>query len=222
MSIQVECSGCQKKYQVADTAAGKSIRCKVCGTTTRVPAPEEPDDDAFLAELSEEDAADDGSPDELPAAGPAGRRIARETRQPARSRSSSLGKWLLIIAGSGAALLLVCCGGGYFFVSSMLKTPPPSAQANEPFPVETLRAPAFPELGPPQTIGQTGVQLYNLDLSAANPGNTRPAARMQLRVYVPPGEHADASLGCVLLAPAGTNLLTTQWSLRESSGSRRH
>ena len=125
MSIQVECSGCQKKYQVADTAAGKSIRCKVCGTTTRVPTPEEPDDDAFLAELSEEDAADDGSPDELPAARPAGRRIARETRQPARSRSSSLGKWLLIIAGSGAALLLVCCGGGYFFVSSMLKTPPP-------------------------------------------------------------------------------------------------
>ena len=171
--------------------------------------PDEPDDEALFAELSEDDAAEESEEDEPPAARrPAGGKTARQKPKPARSSSSSWVKWLLILGGSGLALLLLCCGGGYFWVSSMLKPPAPSAQASEPFPVEALRAPAFPELGQPQTIGETGVQLYALDLSSANAGNTQPAARMQLRVYLPPGEHAAGSLGCVLVAPAGTNLLT--------------
>jgi dienelactone hydrolase len=74
--------------------------------------------------------------------------------------------------------------------------------------VETLKAPAFPELPAPQTIPQTNVALYHVDLGAANAAGTQPAARMRLRVYVPAGEHAEHSLGCVLVGPAGTNLLT--------------
>ena len=35
-----------------------------------------------------------------------------------------------------------------------------------------------------------------------------PGAETQLKVYLPAGEHEDGSLGCVLVAPAGTNLLT--------------
>ncbi len=220
MPIQVECSGCQKKYRVADASAGKSIRCKVCGTTTKIPAPQEPDDDAVFAELSEDDGADDVSQDEpetsifgngssKPAAV---RRPARsgekQTRKPAKSGSSKVGKWILIAGGSGFALLLLCCGGGYFFVSTMLTPPVASPQANEPFPVETIRAPAFPELGTPQTIEQTGVHLSTLDLTTANAGNMQPAARMQFRIYLPPGDHPAGSLGCILIAPAGTNLLT--------------
>jgi dienelactone hydrolase len=221
MPIQIECSGCQKKYRVADAAAGKSIRCKGCGASTKIPTPQEPDDDAVFAELSEDEGADDvtqdrsetsifgnGSSQPAVVRRPADGGADRRTRKPAKSGSSNVGKWILIVAGSGCALLLLCCGGGYFFVSTMLTPPAASPQANEPFPVETIRVPAFPELGPPQMVEQTDVRLYTLDLTAANAGSMQPAARMQLRIYLPPGDHRAGSLGCVLIAPAGTNLLT--------------
>jgi dienelactone hydrolase len=225
MPIRVECAGCQKKFQVADSAVGKSFRCKSCGTMTKIPAPQETDDDAVFADLSEEEGSDDEAPDDdlhnepdssifgssssnrdavrRPAGG-----AGRKSRARPKSGSSNVGKWILIAAGSGAAMLLLCCGGGYFFVSSVMKPPLASPQANEPFPVDTLVAPAFPELGQPQTVEQTGVKLYTLDLATANAANMRPAARMRLNVYLPPGEHPAGSLGCVLVAPAGTNLLT--------------
>ncbi|MBI3865861.1 MAG: prolyl oligopeptidase family serine peptidase [Planctomycetia bacterium] len=220
MAIRVECSGCQKTYRVADSNAGKMMRCHSCGSTTRIPESEAPDDDADFADLSEDEGADDVAQDDSDdsifgsrSAKPAPKRLPaddaeREVRRPAKAGSSNAVKWLLIIAGSAGALLLVCCGGVYYFVSSMMKPPAASAQASEPFPVESIRTPAFPELGQAETMDDTGVQVYQLDLAAANAGNSQPAARMQLRVYLPPGEHAAGSLGCVLVAPAGTNLLT--------------
>jgi len=222
MSIHVECSSCGKEYQVADSNAGKSIRCKACGASTRIPSPDDVDDAAAFEDLAEDEGAEDESPDEpdnsifgssTPRKATFGRRpaaadSARGARQPAKSGSSSVVKWILIIAGSGFALLLACCGGGFFFFRTLTTPPVASAQANEPFPVETLRAPEFPALGTAQGIPDTQVQLYTLDLTSANPGSTQPAARMQLRVYMPPGDHPAGSLGCVLVAPAGTNLLT--------------
>ena len=104
--------------------------------------------------------------------------------------------------------MLVCCGGGYLIYSSFTKPLVASAQASEPFPLETVKVPAFPELPAPQLVPQSEVAMYLVDTGAANPGSMQPAARTQLRIYVPPGEHAPRSLGCVLVGPAGTNLLT--------------
>jgi dienelactone hydrolase len=221
MSIRVECSGCQRKYQVADEAAGKSLKCKECGTTTKIPAPEASDDDALFAELEENDGAEDDFADEdesssyggmsskpVPGRRSSGGDARKSSRKPKKSSGSSVGKWVAIIGGSGAAVLLLCCGGGYYFLSSALKPPAASAEANEPFPVTLIRPPNFPQLGTPQDVEQTGVRMYSLDLAKANPGSLQPAARMQLRVYLPPGEHQPGSLGCVLVGPAGTNLLT--------------
>jgi dienelactone hydrolase len=41
--------------------------------------------------------------------------------------------------------------------------------------------------------------------SFQSPGS--PGGSTQLQVYMPPGNHAQRSLGCILVAPAGTNLL---------------
>ena len=50
MAIEVSCSNCGEDFRVKDDAAGKSFKCKVCGTKVRIP------------EIDDEDAADDFPP----------------------------------------------------------------------------------------------------------------------------------------------------------------
>jgi hypothetical protein len=38
MSIVYQCAGCQKRFKVADTSAGKRVKCKECGAIGTVPA----------------------------------------------------------------------------------------------------------------------------------------------------------------------------------------
>ena len=46
MTIEISCSNCGEEFRVRDEAAGKSFKCKLCGTTVRVPDDEdEPEDD---------------------------------------------------------------------------------------------------------------------------------------------------------------------------------
>jgi len=220
MPIQAVCPGCRKAYRVPESSAGKTVLCKKCGAKFKVPAVPPDDDDALLDELIDESDAEDESED-TPSTdifgdrppqrsssrrgpAPAGPRRSATPRKTGLSRTQ---KGLAIGAGVIGFVLLACCGGIYYVVS-LTKPPPASAQASEPFPVETLKVPAFPELPVPQTIPQTNVALYHVDFGAANPAGTQPASRMRLRVYVPAGEHREHSLGCVLVGPAGTNLLT--------------
>ena len=51
------------------------------------------------------------------------------------------------------------------------------------------------------------MQTYFVDLGQANDAKQTPGFGMKIRVYRPGGEHAPKSLPCVLVAPAGTNLL---------------
>ena len=39
MKIDVDCPGCGKRYEVAESYAGKKSRCKQCGTSFRIPSP---------------------------------------------------------------------------------------------------------------------------------------------------------------------------------------
>jgi len=179
--------------------------------------PEPADDDELLEALIDDDAEDPegDEPDPFDAAfapkakrQPAPRVTAESTsRGRSKPRSSRGVNWLYIALGGAGVVALMCCGGIYF-IYSLMQPPVASAQASEPFPLEAVKVPAFPELPVPQTVPQTQVAMYQVELGAANPGSTQPAARMQLRLYLPPGEHAARSLGCVLVGPAGTNLLT--------------
>jgi dipeptidyl aminopeptidase/acylaminoacyl peptidase len=60
----------------------------------------------------------------------------------------------------------------------------------------------FPQRGAAQLI-EGGIQLFQLSLSGDAPGQT-----MKLWVYLPAGNHGAKSLGCVFVAPAGSNLMT--------------
>src|SRR5262245_58731656 len=218
MSIEAVCPGCNKSYRLQDTAAGRTVLCKKCGTKFKAPAAPPEDDDAYLDELIDEaDSGDDEAEEEAvdifssqalqrPPKRTFASKPARGGAKPGRSGMSRTQTGLVIGGAVIGCVLLACCGG-VFFLSSLMKPPTASAQAGEPFPVETLRAPVFPELPAPQALPQSGVALYQVDLGAANPGSTQPATRMRMRVYLPPGDHAERSLGCVIVAPAGTNML---------------
>jgi predicted Zn finger-like uncharacterized protein len=54
MPIRAVCPECQKAYQVAETAAGKNVRCKNCGSTIKIPEPEPVEDDALFSQLEED------------------------------------------------------------------------------------------------------------------------------------------------------------------------
>ncbi|WP_166827916.1 alpha/beta hydrolase family protein [Thalassoroseus pseudoceratinae] len=71
------------------------------------------------------------------------------------------------------------------------------------FPVGSVAVPQFPPLPAGGQRLPSGVTVYNVGMN-----QTRvPGGAMQMRIYLPPGQHAPGSLGCVLVAPAGSNLL---------------
>lgn len=56
-----------------------------------------------------------------------------------------------------------------------------------------------------RTVFQFDSAQRDQELSEADPP---PGAKMQMRLYLPPGIHGRTSLPCVLVAPAGTNLIS--------------
>ena len=60
----------------------------------------------------------------------------------------------------------------------------------------------FPERPDFQPAFASGIQLARTRLIGSGP-----AEKTQMNIYLPAGQHSDRSLGCVLVAPAGTNLL---------------
>jgi dienelactone hydrolase len=70
-----------------------------------------------------------------------------------------------------------------------------------------ITSPAFPALG--QGVPQDGgALLYEVRLGPDDPTPKDPGHRGRLWVYLPPGEHAEKSLPCVLLAGAGDDPTT--------------
>ena len=84
--------------------------------------------------------------------------------------------------------------------------------ASQPYDLTKVPVPIFPDLGKATSVGERGVTMYAVDLQrvSSKPGLSQsaiPGAQMQMRAYLPAGKHADRSLPCVLIAPAGTPLI---------------
>ncbi|MGC1274647.1 MAG: prolyl oligopeptidase family serine peptidase [Planctomycetaceae bacterium] len=209
MPISVTCDECFRDYSVPERFAGRKVKCKGCGATMTVPdGVEVAEDDNEFADV----------PMTAPAAPlPAGRSRSKPAAKAADSSIfRSAGFWIAAIAGSVMVGILVCCGGGVLWVRSTIDAGPVEIYANQPehgdpttpFPVAKIPVPLFPDLGEPTPIDGSDVQTYFVDLGA-NPANDGAAGmKMSMRVYLPPGEHDPQSLACVLVAPAGTDLLS--------------
>jgi dienelactone hydrolase len=73
---------------------------------------------------------------------------------------------------------------------------------DELFTLPVFEPGAFPAMGEGRLVEGSGVRLHDLGGASSLVGG-----KTKLRILVPAGEHAAASLPCVLVAPAGTNLL---------------
>lgn len=109
---------------------------------------------------------------------------------------------ILLISGIG----LVLVGGvAIIAIAAVVRGISNSRTDNVPLPnVASVKIPesvlpARPTFQP--TFG-SGIQLARTRLTGNGPGEST-----QLNIYLPAGAHAEKSLGCVLVAPAGTNLL---------------
>jgi RsiW-degrading membrane proteinase PrsW (M82 family) len=60
--IPVVCPGCSQKYKAPEAAAGRSIKCKACGTGIEIPRPPEPEPEQAAADILLGDATFMGNP----------------------------------------------------------------------------------------------------------------------------------------------------------------
>lgn len=127
---------------------------------------------------------------------------------------SSGTNWLWIVLGvlgTGAVCTICCCGGFFYYATTAVNAPMPvSAAATEPFPVSTIPAPPMPELGEWKPLDDlAGAKLYHVEWGPEQMTiPSKPGVGGEMYVLLPPGDHAPGSIPCVLVAPAGTNLLT--------------
>ncbi len=198
MSIRAECDFCGHRYQVNDRFAGEELPCKQCG-------------EYFLV------------PDRSRSRRTGGRSPASRPRRSSRSASSSSSPSPQVLAIALGAVAFVVCGI-FLAVIAFRKSDPadnnndnnaPAVAENKPnasndgsglFPVASVPVPSFPPQLPPPRRLPDGTNMYFVDLKHSAQGKT-PGSQMAMRIYLPAGNHAPKSLGCVLVAPAGSNLL---------------
>jgi dienelactone hydrolase len=235
MAIKVTCDSCFMDFSIKDELAGKKIKCKECGEVMRVSARQaraDDDDDEFGEDAAAAPmAAPRARPGKTKTGPKRGGKKSSPLKMPLIVAGLVVGGLGLAIAAvvvlhqfdrskaGPPGPVVVQPGGGSVptgtpGIPGMPGMGLPGAapagaakDANSLFPVSTLPVPKFPNLGKPRKAPGTQVSVYDLHLADANAQSRAPGFFMHLRVYLPPGEHADKSLGCVLVAPAGTNLL---------------
>ncbi len=124
----------------------------------------------------------------------------RRPQSPGRRASSGAGKfWKILAVLLASVVAMSILGVGVVALIGAMSVGGISSLAPDAIPV-----PNFPELGLERFVPNSNVTYYNVALTGrvGEPGDA-----MRFRVYMPEGQHAENSLPCVLLAPAGTNLL---------------
>lgn len=125
-------------------------------------------------------------------------------REDHRPRSSGGSKGPLIsIAVAGGVVLVAAIGFGLFFLIRSLNSTDDDGKISP----DKVAVPSFPDLPPPKVHAASGAKIHFVDLGQVADNKDEPGMRMKMRVYLPPGEHQPGSLGCMLVAPAGTPLL---------------
>ena len=128
--------------------------------------------------------------------------ISNPSKTPKKPKRGLLSRSPALTAlGAVAGLLFLCCGGGYWTISNMLGSRMPEGAPNEPFPVARAELPRFPELPPGAAV--IGGRLHQVRLQGSGPGES-----MQLWVYLPTAAAQGGRVPCVMIAPAGSPLVT--------------
>lgn len=230
MAIRVSCS-CGRQLNLAEELQGKNIRCPECAGVIVVPSgsPSPRSESHRRAAGSPNPRSraprpTSGAPQEQPPGLPdrhdesfsqSGSRMPGRTTRGSRSAArTASGKTssrkspllpILIVGGAMFGLIVVMVVGGAV-VKSFAKATSGGSSANVAELPDLANVPLtennFPARPSFQPAFASGVQLAKTRLTGSGP-----ARQTQMNVYLPSGQHSPGSLGCVLVAPAGTNLL---------------
>jgi dienelactone hydrolase len=208
MSISFTCPACGKAFTVSDGLAGKKAKCKQCGGIMIVPgtaASAKPPNDLYDFE---------DAPDPLPPRASAAGYAPKATGESNKKKAVRPDAKKAGAAGTGVILGLVALRLiGWAIRSHRQEGPDPGATAPAPVasvPVSTQpwTMPVLPERAPMREF-QPGVMFQEIRIGPGRPApGLLPAHGMTLYFYLPPGDHAPGSLPCVLIAPAGSILIT--------------
>lgn len=209
MSISFSCQKCGKQYETPDETAGKTARCKQCGNQFTIPRPAK----APTADLYD---LDEPLPPPRQPYSPGGQSAPKRksSRTSAKSEGSGAGKTAGAVFGVIFVILMVGLRVARIYNRvQRANNPQPTFQGANGQPRISpalavdrngpIAVPPLPEPGPGREI-MPGVVLHEIRL----PGGTKPGFSGKLWLYLPPGDHAAKSLPCVLIAGAGSNLLT--------------
>lgn len=204
MPIAVQCPECGLSKNVSDTFAGKVLKCKSCGGRIPVPA----------GRSSGTRSATSGN-------GGSRKRSGSSSSMSSNGLPGNKVAWIVggVVVGFFALVSII----GIAIVANRVSDPRPHNNPPVLFPstgpasspstsvstssIVDVPIPAFPPLGNPiETFADSGVELYFVDFGSM-PGNGPVGGKMKMRVYLPKGPLQPASLPCVLVGPAGTNLM---------------
>ena len=221
MSIEFQCPQCGKPFNVSDEFAGKKAVCKKCGSQMVIPATSQATatpDFYDVEDLPPRKSAPEPeqSPDPfgpLPEPKPKAKPAYTATAKKKSSGSSDVKKGA---GGIGALIFFVFIGLRVF--NAVHRFNKPARPANQPFNQAPFNVPAInparaafsmpklPERGQARQI-VPGVMFEEVRTGPPRPG--APAGHaMTLWLYLPAGQHEPKSLPCVLVAPAGSIVIT--------------
>ena len=222
--LQVECGNCLKTVEYDYRQVGKVILCPYCDGSLLLPKP--PHRHSTPHSLNQQSSKPHRSPSQTPD-------VIQPKKKPTAEQQSAIPVLpedsddevkfrrlisRLVIVSIG--LLVVGCivFAAVLFVLMRPETglqpaeqpSSPTTAANDGWtPAKALELallPILPKLQYPRMVEGT-IKVYTVDLSQVNEDTQLPGHAMKLRIFLPPGEHADATLGCVIVAPAGTKLM---------------
>lgn len=139
MSEEILCSGCEEPLAVPVGAAGKALKCPVCGTRNPVPAAEPP--------ARSRPAAVRDEPDEDEEDRPRPRRRRRDARP--RHRKAGVPAWLWALGGTFAVVLLLL--GVFVSMRRDRDAQPPHAGADPQSPLQ-VNGPGVPPPAPGEVL----------------------------------------------------------------------
>ena len=224
MEISYQCGQCGRWYTANERSTGKTVKCSDCGAAVKVPpAPDQLPGDMEAYGLPEMDPNASSSPGRRgPELQGAASRSANATpadygkakEKPSNSKSFFGG-------GLGTIGVLVLLAIRVYFRwernqarqaqrnnQAVVVAP---VEAGTPAPSQNVAPWKMPALPPPSAAKEIepGVMFSEIKLGTNQPAGTlQPGHGGKIWLYLPAGEHAPKSLPCILIAAAGSNLIT--------------
>jgi dienelactone hydrolase len=228
MAITFECEGCGKSFTVGDNFAGKTGQCKQCGLRMTIPSSSA--EDIYGLDEAHAEAEDAPLPPRSPVRSPAPAR--RPLFDPPGQGSKAKKSFFAfgntekggLMTGVVVVVLLVIRGYNRWERAQRPPAQPAWNQQAAPGtgspkfdagswapdtrPEGPIALPSFPEL-PPGVEIEPGVTLHEVVLGPPDGRIASPPGHGgKLWVYLPSGRHVARSLPCILIAGAGSNLIS--------------